>query len=298
MGIGLFSTSLQQGLIYAILGMGVFLTYKVLDIADLSVEGTFPLGAFVFAKFALLGMNPAIGIGFAFVGGCLAGLLMATLFIKLRIKPLLSGILTLTILYSINLRINGKANIPLFENPVIFTDDKVVNVLILVAIVVAIKRMIDLFLKTEMGYLLIATGDNEVLVKSLGENSSKYKIIGIGLSNGLVAVAGAITAQMNGFADITMGSSIIVFALASIIIGDTILKSVECIQGTTRAIMGAIVYQLIGGFAINRGLPASDLKAATAIIVIVFIAINNVQGDFSVRRRQRNGKNRRLVKGI
>lgn len=276
MGTGLLLTSLQQGLIYAVLAIGVFLTYKILDIADLSVEGSFPMGAFLFAKFALMNYSPAVGMAAAFVGGCLAGILTAILFIKLKIKPLLSGILTLTILYSVNLRINAKSNIPLFKNPVIFGEDKIVNVLLLVAIVVVIKIVIDLFLKTEIGYLLIATGDNEALVTSLGQNSNKYKIIGLALSNGLVAVAGSITAQMNGFADITMGSSIIVFALASIIIGDTILKSVTKIKGTTRAIMGAVVYQLIGGFAIERGLPATDLKAATALIVILFIAINNI----------------------
>ena len=275
MGTGLLLTSVQQGLIYAILAIGVFLTYKILDIADLSVEGSFPLGAFVFAKFALMNLSPAVGIAAAFTSGCLAGLLTALLFIKLKIKPLLSGILTLTILYSVNLRVNGKANIPLFKTPVIFGNDKLMNVLLLVLIVLSLKILIDLFLKTEIGYLLIATGDNEVLVTSLGENSNKYKMIGLALSNGLVAVAGSITAQMNGFADITMGSSIIVFALASIIIGDTILKSVTKIKGTTRAIMGAIVYQLIGGFAIDRGLPATDLKAATALIVILFIAVNN-----------------------
>lgn len=279
MGTGLLLTSVEQGLIYAILAIGVFLTYKILDIADLSVEGSFPLGAFVFARFALMNLHPAIGIAAAFTGGCLAGLLTALLFIKLKIKPLLSGILTLTILYSVNLRINGKANIPLFKTPVIFGNDKLMNVLLLVLIVLSLKILIDLFLKTEIGYLLIATGDNEVLVTSLGENSNKYKIIGLALSNGLVAVAGSITAQMNGFADITMGSSIIVFALASIIIGDTILKSVTKIKGTTRAIMGAIVYQLIGGFAIDRGLPATDLKAATALIVILFIAVNNFSSN-------------------
>lgn len=290
MGTGLLLTSLQQGLIYAILAMGVFLTYKILDIADLSVEGSFPLGAFLFAKFALMNLNPAVGMLAAFVGGCLAGLLTAVLFIKLKIKPLLSGILTLTILYSANLRINGKSNIPLFKNPIIFGQDKWMNVVVLILIVLSIKLLIDLFLKTEIGYLLIATGDNEKLVTSLGQNSNKYKIIGLALSNGLVAVAGAITAQMNGFVDITMGSSIIVFALASIIIGDTILKSVIKIKGTTRAIMGAIVYQLIGGFAIDRGLPATDLKAATALIVIIFIAINNVSPNglsgFSLSRKE------------
>lgn len=288
MSSGLFLTSMQQGLVYGILAMGVFLTYKILDVADLSVEGSFPLGAFVFAKFALANWAPAWGIGFAFIGGALAGILTALLFINLRIKPLLAGILTLTILYSVNLRINGKANIALFNNPSIFGRDKWMNVVVLLGVIFFIKLAIDLFLKTEIGYLLLATGDNESLVTSLGQNSNTYKIIGLGLSNGLVAVAGSITAQMNGFADISMGTSIIVFALASIIIGDTILKSVTKIRGTTRAIMGAVVYQLISGLAIARGLVATDLKAVTAIIVIVFIGINNFSpGGLRLARKDR-----------
>ena len=221
----LIITSIEQGLVFAVLAMGVFLTYKILDIADLSVEGTFPLGAFVFAKFISMGINPIISTLLGFIAGALGGLLTATLFTKLRIKPLLSGILTMTILHSVNLRINGKANIPLFSYDSIF--DLGVNLIILVIIVLILKILIDKFLNTETGYLLIATGDNESLVKSLGQSSNKYKVIGLMLANGLVALSGALMAQIQGFADITMGSSIIVVALASIIIGDTIVKSSE-----------------------------------------------------------------------
>ncbi len=270
----LIITSIEQGLIFAVLAMGVFLTYKILDIADLSVEGTFPFGAFVFAKFISMGVNPIISTLLAFCFGSLAGLLTSTLFIKLKIQPILAGILTMTILYSVNLKIIGKSNVPLFNYASIF--DLGSKLLVLAIIVLIIKIALDLFLKTESGYLLIATGDNESLVRGLGENSNKYKIIGLMLANGLVALSGALMAQINGFVDITMGNSIIVVALASIIIGDTIRKSSSFLKGTTRAIIGAIIYKIIGGIAIDLGLSPDDLKAVNAIIVIVFIAYNNM----------------------
>ena len=270
----LIITSIEQGLIFAVLAMGVFLTYKILDIADLSVEGTFPFGAFVFAKFISMGVNPIVSTLMGFCFGTLAGLLTSTLFIKLKIKPILAGILTMTILYSVNLKINGKSNIPLFKYNSIF--DLGPTLLVLIIIVFIIKIGLDLFLKTETGYLLITTGDNESLVRGLGENSNKYKIIGLMLANGLVALSGALMAQINGFADITMGNSIIVIALASIIIGDTIRKNSSFLKGTTRAIIGAIIYKIIGGIAIDLGLSPDDLRAVNALIVIVFIAYNNM----------------------
>lgn len=294
----LIITSLEQGLIFAVLAMGVFLTYKVLDIADLSVEGTFPFGAFVFAKFISIGVNPIISTLMAFVSGTLAGLLTATLFTKLKIKPLLSGILTMTILYSVNLKINGKANIPLFSYGSIF--DLGSSLVILSIIVLLIKIVLDQFLRTEAGYLLMATGDNESLVKSLGENSNKYKVIGLMLANGLVALSGAMMAQIQGFADITMGSSIIVVALASIIIGDTIKKNSNRIKNTTRAILGAIIYKIIGGIAIDLGLSPNDLRAINAIIVIVFLSYNNFAVDLlnlSIKkRREKHVKNQEPIK--
>ncbi len=277
--------------------MGVFLTYKILDIADLSVEGTFPLGAFIFAKFVSIGMGPIPSTIIAFIFGGLAGLLTATLFTKLRIKPLLSGILTMTILYSVNLKINGKANIPLFSKSSIF--DFGSTMIILLIIVLGIKILLDLFLKTETGYLLIATGDNEALVKSLGQNSNKYKIIGLMLANGLVALSGALMAQIQGFADITMGSSIIVVALASIIIGDAIRKNSDKLRLTTRAIIGAVIYKIIGGIAIDLGLEPSDLKAISAIIVIIFLSYNNFFGDvlsFKKKGEKIDVKNSKSIK--
>lgn len=285
----LLITSLEQGLVFAVLAMGVFITYKVLDIADLSVEGTFPFGAFLFAKFVTMGLSPMASTLLAFCFGTLAGLLTATLFIRLKIKPLLAGILTMTILYSVNLRINGKANIPLFNHGSIFDLGNVLIVLLVISIV--IKILLDLFLKTEMGYLLIATGDNETLVKSLGASSNQYKIIGLMIANGLVALSGALMAQIQGFADITMGASIIVMALASIIIGDTILKNSSFLKDTTRAILGAIIYKLIGALAIDLGLAPTDLRAISATIVIVFIAYNNFAGDIlSLRKGKKGGK--------
>ena len=275
--ISLITTSIEQGLIFAVLAMVVFITYYILDIADLSVEGTFPLGAFAFAKFIMMGFNPIVSTLFAFCFGTLAGLLTATLFIKLKIKPLLAGILTMTILHSVNLRINGKSNIPLFKYDSLFKMGS--KILVLLVIVIVIKILLDLFLKTETGYLLITTGDNESLVRSLGANSNKYKLIGLMIANGLVALSGALIAQYQGFADITIGSSIIVIALASIIIGDTIRKKSNGLKLTTRAIFGAVVYKIIGGIAIELGLEPGDLRAINAIIVIIFISYNTFSGD-------------------
>ncbi len=285
--ISLILTSVEQGLIFAVLAMGVFITYKILDIADLSVEGTFPLGAFAFAKFIMMGFNPIVSTLLALCFGTLAGLLTATLFIKLKIKPLLAGILTMTILHSVNLRINGKSNIPLFKYPSVLEMGS--KIIVLVIIVIVIKIILDQFLKTETGYLLITTGDNESLVRSLGANSNRYKLIGLMIANGLVALSGALMAQYQGFVDITMGSSIIVIALASIIIGDTIKKKSNGLKLTTRAILGAVVYKIIGGIAIELGLQPGDLRAINAIIVIIFISYNTFAGDIFVSKNNKGG---------
>lgn len=268
----LILTSIEQGLIFSVLAIGVIITFKILDFADMSVEGTFPMGAFIFAKFITTGFSPIISTLLTFILGTLAGLLTYTLNIKLRIRALLSGILTATILYSANLRLNGRSNIGLTSYDSIFDGFRPVIVLIL--IVLAVKILMDLFLKTEVGYLLIATGDNETLVKSLGENSNKYKLIGLMLSNGLVSLSGALMAQYQGFSEISMGTGIIVVAIASIIVGDTVLRNSKILKMTTRAIMGALIYKFIGALAIDLGLAPTDLKAINAAIVIIFLSYN------------------------
>ena len=257
--------SIVMGLIFSVLTIGVVITFKILDFPDMSVEGTFPLGAFAFAKMITLEMNPIIAMVFSFLAGGVGGYITYILFRKVKIESILAGILTMTFLYSVNLRITGTPNITFFDYKTV-----------LIAIVLIIKFVLDWFLKTEKGYLLLATGDNETLVKSLGKNPDKYIAIGLVISNGLSALAGALMAQSNGYADITMGQSIIVSALASIIIGDAFLKNAKFLNRTTRAIIGAIIYRIIYGIALYMGLAPSDLKGVTAVIVVAFIVYNNV----------------------
>lgn len=272
---GLLQVTIEQGLIFSVLSIGVYITYKILDFPDLSVEGTFPLGAFVFAKFILLGVSPGVATLMALLAGAAGGLVTYTLNIRFRIKAILAGILTMTLLYSVNLRINGKSNIGLSSFETIF--DSFGKMTVLLVVVFAVKMLMDRFLKSETGYLLIATGDNETLVKSLGQNSDRYKMMGLMISNALVALSGALMAQSQGFVDITMGNSIIVVALASIIIGDTVMQRSSILKGTTRAIIGAVAYKMIGGLAIEMGLAPTDLKAISAFIVIAFLAYNNMK---------------------
>ncbi|EFK39378.1 MULTISPECIES: ABC transporter permease [Peptoniphilus] len=271
--------SLVTGLIFSILAIGVVITFKILNLADLSVEGTFPLGAFVFAKVLTLGYSPFLAMALAFVMGGVFGYLTYFLYKRLKIDAILAGILTMTILYTVNLRITGTSNVTFYELDVIFSIfSSIPKIVILLIIVGLIKIIMDWFLKTEKGYLLLATGDNERLVKSLGENPNKFYAYGLILSNALVALAGSLMAQSTGYCDITMGQTIIVSALASIVIGDAFLKNAKFLNRTTRAIIGAVVYRVIFGIAISAGLQPSDLKAVTAIIVIIFIVYNNMAG--------------------
>ncbi len=281
--------SLETGLVFSILAMGVVLTYKILDIADLSVEGTFPLGAFIFAMIVTKGLNPIVAIGISFIAGLLAGLITYLFFKKVGIQPLLSGILTMTILYSVNLRVVGKSNITLFDQENIFKMFSFLpNIVILGIIVILIKLIIDWFFKTEKGYLLVSTGDNETLVKALGKNPSIYIMAGLMLSNGLVSMSGALMAQYQGFADVNMGASMIVTALASIIIGDSFLRNNTKLKRTSRAIIGACAYRIIIGIAMYLGMSPGDLKAITAIIVIIFIGYNNATDKFLMGMRRKS----------
>lgn len=269
-------SSLEIGLIFSFLAIGVVLTYKVLNLADLSVEGTFPLGAFIFAACVLNGMNAIAAMILSFIGGLAAGFITYLLYKKLKVDALLAGILTMTMLYSINLRITGKSNVPLFEYDSIFTKFSFMpKIVILIILVVILKLIMDAYFKTEQGYLLVVTGDNQSLVRSLGKNPNKYIMLGFMLSNGFVALSGSLMAQHQGFADAQMGTTMIVTALASIIIGDTFMKNSRKLKITTRAIIGAIAYRIISGLAIHLGLDPNDLKLITALIVIVFIFYNN-----------------------
>lgn len=280
------AASAEIGLIFAILAMGYMLSYKFLKFYDLSLEGTYPLGAFLTAIVIQGGLNPYLGLALSILGGGLAGCLTYLLYKKVKVDPLLSGILTLTILYSVNLRIGGVANIPIAQYPSVFGN--LPKALVLIIAVVVIKLIMDHYLRSEQGYLLKVTGNNRKLVKQLGKNPDAFILVGLVLSNALIGLAGGLMANYQGFADIGMGTAMIVTGLASIIIGDTIGKHTSWLRDTSRAVIGAIVYRIISGLAIYIGLNPNDLKLITAIIVIVFIAYNNYLGGRAKRRGTTN----------
>ncbi|WP_061994170.1 ABC transporter [Clostridium sp. ATCC 25772] len=281
-----FMGTLEQGLIFAIGALGVYITYTILDFPDLSVDGTFSLGAAITASLILKGTNPILALVVAFIGGAIGGLVTGILHVKLKITNLLSGILVMIGLYSINLRVMGKANLPMMNKDNIFSSD-IPMVMILVLIVLVSKFLMDVLFKTKFGFILRATGDNDTLVTSLGVNKGTMKIIGLMLSNGFVALSGAIMAQYQRFSDISMGTGFIVIALASIILGQSVFNNCKFIKGTTIVIIGAFLYKLSVGIALNLGLPPTDLKLITSIIVVIAIVMNNsnMLNKFSLRKR-------------
>ena len=280
--------ALEQGLLFALVAMGVYITYKILDFPDLSVDGTFPLGASISAALLINGVNPWISILIATIGGAIAGSITGFLHVKLKISNLMSGILVMMGLYSVNLRIMGKSNIPLFNTNYIFKSTAVNSIFIILAIVVVVKIILDLFLKTKAGFLLTAVGDNEQVVSSLGVNKNLVKVLGLAISNGLVALAGALTAQHQGFADVTMGTGIVVMGLAAVIIGVSIFGKISFIKATTLSIFGAIIYKLVIAIALWKKLNPNDLKILTAVLVAVALAANN--NVFKFKRKNRDVK--------
>ena len=280
--------ALEQGLLFALVAMGVYITYKILDFPDLSVDGTFPLGASISAAMLVQGINPWITILAATLGGACAGAVTGFLHVKLKISNLMSGILVMMGLYSINLRIMGKSNIPLFNTNYIFKNSAINSIFIILAIVILIKVILDLFLKTKTGFLLVAVGDNEQVVSSLGVNKNIVKVLGLSISNALVALSGALTAQNQGFSDITMGTGIVVMGLAAVIIGTSIFGKLSIIKVTTLSIFGAIIYKLVVAVALWMKLNPNDLKILTAILVAIALASNS--GVFKINNKRKRLK--------
>lgn len=277
--IGVF----EQGLIFSIVAVGVFITYKILDFPDLSVDGTFPLGAAVAAVCLTKGINPFAACAAAFAAGCIGGAATGLLHVKLRINNLLSGILVMIGLYSINLRIMSKSNIPLFGESTVFTGT--LPLIIIVLFSAAVKVLLDFFLKTKLGFILIATGNNEQLVTMLGVNKDNIKLLGLILSNGIVALAGGLMAQYQGFSDVGMGSGIVVTGLAAVVMGDAMLRRINIIRPTTMVILGSVLYKGAIALALKLGLAATDLKLVTALIVIVALSLNKKSLKFLSGRK-------------
>ena len=238
----------------------------------MTVDGTFPLGAAISAKLLTLGVNPYLTLLVALVAGAVAGAVTGLIHVKLKVKDLLAGILVMTALYSVNLRVMGKSNIPLFEEDNIFNTEYSMMITIVVLILIS-KFLLDYLLKTKFGFALKALGDNENLIVSLGLNEEKYKIYGLMIANAFVAFSGAVLAQYQGFADVGMGTGIIVIGLASIIIGDTLFGKRRRLAGTTIVIIGSILYRGVIAVTLSMGMDASDLKLITSMIVIIILWI-------------------------
>lgn len=277
---------MEEGLIYAIMALGLYITYKILDFPDLSVDGTFPMGAAVTAMLILKGVHPALTLVLSFAAGLLAGCITGLIHVKLKVRDLLSGIIMMTALYSINLRIAGKANLPIFSKETIFENtfldaavpealDPYLVCIILFVIVLLCKILLDLFLKTRAGYLLRAVGDNEVLVTSLAKDKGMVKILGLALANGFVALAGCVYCQQKGFFEVSTGTGTMVIGLASVIIGTKLLKRFHGVKATTAVIFGSIVYKACVSLAIALGMAASDLKLITAVLFLIILVASN-----------------------
>jgi putative tryptophan/tyrosine transport system permease protein len=274
---------LEQGLIFAIVSVGVYITYKILDFPDLSVDGTFPLGAAVAAACLMKNINPYIACILSLLAGCAAGFVTGILHVKLKITNLLSGILVMIGLYSINLRIMTKSNIPLFNKTTIFTGT--VKPLIIIGIfALVVKLILDLFLKTKLGFVLKAVGDNEQLVTSLAVNKNIIKVIGLMISNGIVALAGAMMAQYQGFSDVGMGTGTVVMGLAAVIMGEAVFGKIGIIKATTAAMLGSIIYRAAVAGTLELGLAPTDLKLVTSIIVIAALSLNNKNISLKFRK--------------
>ena len=268
----MLQATIEQSLIFAIMVLGVYISFRILNFPDMTVDGTFPLGAAISAKLLTLGVNPYLTLLVALVAGAAAGVVTGLIHVKLKVKDLLAGILVMTALYSVNLRVMGKSNIPLFEEDNIFNTEYSMMITIVVLILIS-KLLLDYLLKTKFGFALKALGDNENLIVSLGLNEEKYKIYGLMIANAFVAFSGAVLAQYQGFADVGMGTGIIVIGLASIIIGDTLFGKRRRLAGTTIVIIGSILYRGVIAVTLSMGMDASDLKLITSVIVIIILWI-------------------------
>ncbi len=271
---------IEQGLLYALLTMGVMIAYQILGISDLSVDGTFPLGAVVTAVLIKMQFPASLALLLAALAGTLAGLVTGILHVKLKINQLLSGILVMTGLYSINLMLaGGRSNLPLLHDTTIFDWPLLANfapyrnLFILLLICLMAKFGLDWFLTTRLGYLFRLVGDNESLIASLGHNPNLIKILGLGLANGLVALSGGLAISLSRYYDISIGSGMIILGLSSGILGTILLKKIKS-RLSSAVIIGSISYRLIVALALRLGMDPQYLKLVTVLLFIVMVIIN------------------------
>lgn len=327
MFISMFN-AVESGIIFAIMALGVYLSFRILDFPDLTVDGSFVTGAAVSALLIVNGMPTGVAIFAALLAGFIAGSMTGLLNTKGKVNPLLSGILMMTALYSINLRIMGQSNIPLLNQETFFTQlrslferlgiDQLLDqgltalgverlpstysaLIIMLIVTFMIKFITDYFLKTEVGLALRAIGDNEQMIRSFSANTDHLKVLGLGVSNGLVALAGGLYAQFTGFSDLNMGIGMIVIGLASVIIGESVVGTKTIGRTTLAVVVGAVIYRMVITLAIRSDfLDNGDTKLITALLVVLALVVPKVIETFkesSRKRRKRQALNQEVRRG-
>ena len=277
-------TIIEQGLIYGILALGVYITYKILDFPDLTTDGSFPLGAAVTAALITRGVNPYLTLPIAFAAGALAGVCTGLIHVKGRVRDLLSGIIMMTALWTINLRIAGTSNVPLFSKETIFKNsflEKLLpeaaqpyGTLIVIVILAAVTKLIlDFYMKSKSGFLLRAAGDNEKLVTALARAQGNVKILGLAIANGLVALSGCIFCQEERVFEISMGTGAVVIGLASVIIGTSLFRNMTFMKATTAVVIGSVLYKACTAAAMRHFEP-QDMKLITAVLFLIVLLIS------------------------
>lgn len=275
--------AIEIGLIFGLVALGVYLSFRIINFPDLTVDGSFPLGGAVAATLIVLGWNPFVATAVAMVAGAASGYVTAYLNVRLKIMQLLASILVMIALYSVNLRVMGKPNVALISEPTVFSvlefggiADFWLKPLVLLVVVVAAKLLIDLFFASEAGLAMRATGGNPRMARAQGISTDRYTLAGLALSNALVALAGALFAQSQGGADISMGVGTIVIGLAAVIIGETLIPTRSLVITTLAVVLGAVLYRFFIAAALNTdflGLKAQDLNLVTAVLVALALLV-------------------------
>lgn len=279
-----FVTIMEQGLIYGILALGVYITYKILDFPDLTADGSFPLGAAVTAALLSRDVNPYVTIPVSFLAGALAGACTGLIHVKGKVRDLLSGIIMMTALWTVNLRIAGTSNVPLFSKETIFKNSFLetvfsekavpyITIMVIMILAVLTKIILDFYMNSKSGFLLRAVGDNEKLVTALAKDAGNTKILGLSIANGLVALSGSIFCQEERVFEISMGTGAIVIGLASVIIGTSFFKKLSFIKATTAVMIGSIFYKACTAVAM-RNFEPMDMKLVTAVLFLAVLFIS------------------------
>ena len=286
--LDLIISTLTQGFIYAMLSFGIYITYKILDFPDLSVDGSFPLGAAVTAVLLVKGVNPYLTLLAAVAVGAAAGFVTGFIHVRLKVRDLLAGIITMTALFSVNLQIAGSNLSVARTTDTVFTAAPTMalfgslsliwrKLIVSLIIMLICKILLDLYFKTKNGFLLRAVGDNSALVTTLAKDMGRIKIIGLVISNALVALSGAVVCHEQRSFSAMMGTGQMVFGLAAVIIGTTLFRKMSFVKGTTAVIAGSVIYKACRQIAISLGLPANLLKLITAVLFLVILVLGNLE---------------------